>query len=93
MYKIAQVNQHIMQALGAKNYSGEWRYAQANPAEVVAEVWTAVMHGGSVPRGLAGVYLAYGDARNPTIDNRLRKLFPHKQIPALATPEAALAYI
>ena len=93
MYKIAEVNQRIIQALNAKHYKGEWQYAQDNPAEVVAEVWTAIMHGRSVPRGLAAVYLAYGGARSPTIDNSLRKLFPHKQIPALATPEAALAYI
>jgi hypothetical protein len=93
MFKMAQVNDQIIQALAARHYPGRWQYAMSNPAEVVAEVWTAVMHGRAVPRGLAAVYLAYGGARNATIDNNLRRKFPHKQLPVLNTPEAAIPYI
>ncbi|MHC0066388.1 eCIS core domain-containing protein [Nostoc sp. UIC 10890] len=93
MFKIANVNQQILNALAAQNYKGKWNYAQANPAEVVAEVWTALMHGRNVPRGLAAVYLAYGGMRNTTINNQLSRLFPHNTIPAFNQPEDALNYI
>lgn len=93
MFKIANVNQQILNALAAQNYKGKWNYAQANPAEVVAEVWTALMHGRNVPRGLAAVYLAYGGMRNAAIDNRLSRLFPNNTIPVFNQPEDALNYI
>jgi hypothetical protein len=93
MHKIATVNQQVMDALATKGYKGKWQYAQANPAEVVAEVWTALMHGRDVPRGLAAVYLAYGGMRNAAIDDKLRRLFPSRQMPTLNEPEDALPYI
>ncbi len=94
MYKIASVNERITNAINAKNYKRKWNYARThNPAEVVAEVWTALMHGKNVPKGLAAVYLAYGGMRNATIDKQLRRLFPNNEIPMFAQPEDALNYI
>ncbi|MCK0114055.1 hypothetical protein MWU75_18080 [Ornithinimicrobium sp. F0845] len=93
LFTIAAVNTQILAALNARNYPARWQYAQANPAEVVAEVWTAVMHRRKVPRGLAAVYLAYGGAQNALIIDRLRRRFPHNQLPALATPLDALPHI
>ncbi|MHB8753166.1 MAG: hypothetical protein ACYDBJ_28765 [Aggregatilineales bacterium] len=93
LYHIAGINDQIMNALRAKNYAQKWTYAKDNPAEVVAEVWTALINGRTVPRGLAAVYLAYGGMRNATIDNTLRRRFPHNQIPAMNQPEDAIPHI
>jgi hypothetical protein len=93
MAHMADINTQLMTALNAQGYATRWTYAQDNPAEVVAEVWTALNHGRSIPRGLAAVYLAYGGMRTTAIDNKLRKLFPGKVLPVLNEPIDALPFI
>jgi hypothetical protein len=46
-----------------------------NPGEVVPEVLTAIQHGRTVPKGLAAVYVAYGDQRSPSVDAALQQSF------------------
>ncbi len=89
---IAQVNGRVMQAIAAKNYKAKWGYAQANPGEVVPEVFTAIMHGRKVPKGLAAVYVAYGGARSAKINAALVKSFGGP-VPAFNQPEDAIAII
>jgi len=93
LFHLARINDQIMNALRAKPYAQKWTYAKDNPAEVVAEIWTALMKGIKVPKGLAAVYLAYGGMRNATIDKTLRRLFPNKLIPTFNQPEDAIPHI
>ncbi len=81
-----------MQAIAAKNYKAKWTYARANPGEVVPEVFTAIMHGRKVPKGLAAVYVAYGGARSAKINAALVKSFGGP-VPAFNQPEDAIPII
>ena len=91
---VAQVNKNVMDALKtALGNKAEWTYAQGNPAEVVAEGFTAMMAGKSVPRAIAAVYVAYGGPRSTAIDQKLAKAFPKNAIPTIAQPEGAIAHM
>ena len=61
-----------MGALGTKGYGAQWAYALQNPAEVVAEVFTAYMKGKAVPRSLAATFVAYGGPMNSTVEAGLK---------------------
>lgn len=94
--QISKVNTDVMIALAARNYGGEWAYAsnamQANPSEVVAEVFTKLMNGQhNIRRGLAAVYLAYGGMRSPSIDALLMQIFGH--MPNYTKPEQTIPVI
>ncbi len=89
---VATINGQVIQALNAKNYKLKWTYARDNPGEVVAEVFTAIMHTRKIPKGLAAVYVAYGGRRSADIDAALRKAFGGP-IPAINQPEDAIAII
>ncbi len=92
MVHVAAVNGRVMQALQARDYKLKWSYAQENPAEVVAEVFNAVMSGRNVPAGLAAVYLAYGGRRSAEIDKALQKVLG-APLPNFRQPEDAIARI
>jgi len=91
---VAGVNETVLEALNA-NLGGDskWGYAKANPAEVVAEGFTAMMAGKSVPRPIAAVYIAYGGPRSATIDAMLAKAFPNGVIPGISQPEGAVGHM
>jgi hypothetical protein len=93
---ISKINTDVMNALNARPYKSRWGYAQnpmqANPAEVVAEVYGALMVGKSVPRGLAAVYISYGGMRGGVIDQRLQSIFVGG-IPAINNFQNCLSYI
>jgi hypothetical protein len=94
--QITRVNTDVMLALNAKGYKAKWGYAtdamRKNPAEAVAEVFTALIHGQNVPKGLAAVYVAYGGIRSNTIDEALRKSFGGA-IPTISQPQDAIPII
>ena len=90
---IATKNGQVIDALKAKRYEEKWTYALlANPAEVVAEVFTALMHNRNVPKGMAAVYVAYEGLRSQRINDKLRRIFGG-EIPAFDQPEDAIHYI
>jgi hypothetical protein len=94
--KIARINTNVILALNMQPYKDKWGYARngmkGNPSEVVAEVFTALMHGRNVPKGLAAVYVAYGGIRSATIDAALKKSFGG-EIPTINQPEDAIPII
>jgi hypothetical protein len=95
--QLSRINTDIMMELNQRPYTAEWNYAkdpmQANPAEVVAEVFTALMNRRrNIPRGLAAVYLAYGGMRSPQIDALLTHIFGGN-IPTLSQPQYAIPLI
>ncbi|MEX2565437.1 MAG: hypothetical protein WD431_05810 [Cyclobacteriaceae bacterium] len=89
---ICRVNGRIIQALNAKGYKQKWGYAMNNPGEVVPEVFTAIQHDRTVPKGLAAVYVAYGGHRGGNIDAALQTSFGGA-IPAIPEPEDAIPII
>jgi hypothetical protein len=92
---VARINDRIKRAVLLKYIRAQdvtWMYAADNPAEIVAEVFSALAHGRTVPKGLAAVYIAYGGVRSGTIERRLRSIFDGN-IPDLTQPEQALPFI
>lgn len=102
--QIASINSRVMAALLqgyiAQNWAPKWGYAlqNSNPAEVTAEVFTALMSAkltnaaAEVPRALAAVYVAYGGYQGGDLAAKLSAIFGGA-IPTLSQPQDCLQHM
>ncbi|WP_271765130.1 eCIS core domain-containing protein [Aquimarina algiphila] len=92
-YKTSRTT-HDRKVAAANNFEFRWAYGAGNPAEIVAEVFTSLLHNLPVPEGLAAVYVAYGGLRTPAIDGVLVNSFANGAIPNnLNSVQAAIDYL
>ena len=88
----ATVNQQITTRRNGAHLPPTWSYAHQNPAEVVAEGFTAMTRGRDVPKAIAAIYVAYGGIRSNEFNTKLIRAFGGP-VRALGQPEAALPHI